>query len=407
MMVGDTRIGVSVYSPEGTMTATELLGEVDSIFPAASRYLGGDLPVQQYSILVYLARAGSGSGGFGALEHNTSTVFVLPEAPIAALSQTIKNVTAHEFFHIVTPLNIHSEEIDDYDFMNPQMSKHLWLYEGCTEYAAQHVQVKEADMPLKEFLDVMRNKMVAADNYNTGIAFTELSKKALGEHSNQYANVYQKGALIGMALDLKLRSLSDGAYGTQNLMDDLAEAYGPETPFQDDSLFNEIARVSNYPEVKPFLEKYVGGSAPLPFDSLLQNVGVFYSDSTTEEVVSGGNVSIGYNPKTEKMVVVGLQEMDEFAKDLGFEQNDELISWDGSDITLENARDVINAFKQNVEAGEKVKVVVNRKKDNGKYKKKKLKARTVATKQTRRHVLEVMDDPEPEQLELRKAWVKK
>ena len=34
----------------------------------------------------------------------------------------------------------HSEEIGNFDFQKPKMSRHLWLYEGLTEYAAHHTQ---------------------------------------------------------------------------------------------------------------------------------------------------------------------------------------------------------------------------------------------------------------------------
>jgi predicted metalloprotease with PDZ domain len=46
------------------------------------------------------------------------------------------DVVSHEFFHIVTPLSIHSKEIQDFDYNDPKMSEHLWMYEGVTEYFA-------------------------------------------------------------------------------------------------------------------------------------------------------------------------------------------------------------------------------------------------------------------------------
>jgi predicted metalloprotease with PDZ domain len=46
------------------------------------------------------------------------------------------DVVSHEFFHIVTPLSIHSKEIQDFDYNDPKMSQHLWMYEGVTEYFA-------------------------------------------------------------------------------------------------------------------------------------------------------------------------------------------------------------------------------------------------------------------------------
>ncbi len=407
VMVAGARIAIATYAPYGTIKSKDIMEVVADIFPAAARYLGGSLPVDQYSILVYLTDGASASGGFGALEHNTSTVFVLPEAPMSALEQTFKDVTAHEFFHIVTPLNIHSEEIDDYDFMNPQMSAHLWLYEGCTEYAAQHVQVKEGDMTFEQFLEVMRDKMVNASQFDSGIAFTEMSKKALGEHADQYGNVYEQGALIGMALDLKLRTLSDGAYGTQELMRDLAAEYGMDKPFKDDELFSEIARVSGYPEIESFLNTYVGGSAPLPFTELLAEVGIQYQDVLVENAVSGGNLSIGYNQETQKLVVVDVSGLDEFGQNMGFQKDDQLVSWNGTDISIDNLRDVLDDYRQNVNEGDKVQVEVERLNKKGKAKIKTLKAKAIYTERTTRNIMQEMEPLTEQQAKLRKAWVNK
>jgi predicted metalloprotease with PDZ domain len=403
--VAGARIAIAVYSPTDAVSANDIMEVVQDLFPAAANYLGGELPVDQYTILVYLNKGMGGTGAFGALEHNTSTVFYLPEAPVSALRQTLRDVTAHEFFHIVTPLSIHSEEIDDYDFVNPKMSKHLWLYEGCTEYAAQHVQVKEGLMSMDDFLDVMQQKMVAASGYDSGIAFTEMSKKALDEHADQYLNVYQQGALIGMAIDLKLLSLSNGEYGIQNLMSDLSQKYGVDKPFKDDELFGEIGQISGYPEMTDFLERHVAGTEPLPFESLLANAGIMFRDSLTEKSVSGGNIAIGYNPKTERLVVATTEGMDEFGQALGFEVGDELVSWNGRELNLDNIQDVLNEYKKTTNPGDKVKVEVAREVKEGKKKTVKLKAKAIEIDRTRRNVLEVMDDPTTEQLAIRKAWI--
>lgn len=405
MYVDDTRIVVSVYSPTGVVKAAEVLDLVDELFPAASDYLGGDLPTDQYSILIYLTSGFGGSGGYGALEHNTSTMCVLPEAPVSSLAQTIKDVTAHEFFHIVTPLNIHSEQIDDYDFMNPVMSQHLWLYEGCTEYAAQHVQVKYGLMSVDEFMDVMKTKMIAASSFDSGIAFTEMSKKALDEHEDQYLNVYQKGALIGMVLDLELLHLSNGEYGIQDLMRDLSAEYGVDKPFEDDRLFLEIGRISGYLKITPFLEKYVGGTEPLPYTEVLGYAGIEYAESITKNVVSGGGAAVGYNPRTERMVVVGADKLDDFGKDLGFERGDELISWNSVKVTNDQFRDQLKAFKKSVSEGDKVTVLVARKKDDGTYQEKKLKAKVKTVERTVNNYFELKEDLTEEEKRIRDAWL--
>lgn len=403
--VDDTRIVVSVYSPKGVVKAAEVLDLVDELFPAASEYLGGDLPTDQYTILIYLTSGFSGSGRYGALEHNTSTVCVLPEAPLSALAQMIKDVVAHEFFHIVTPLNIHSEQIADYDFMNPTMSQHLWLYEGCTEYAAQHVQVKYGLMSVDEFIRVMKQKMISASRFDSGIAFTEMSKKALAEHEDQFQNVYQKGALIGMALDLKLLKLSNGEYGIQDLMRDLSAEYGADKPFEDDRLFLEIGRISGYLKVTPFLEKHVGGSAPLPFTELLSYAGIEYAETITKNVVSGGGPAVGFNPRSSRMVVVGTDKLDEFGKDLGLERGDEIMSWNGVAVDSDNFRNLMEDFKKSADKGDKVTVIVARKKADGTYREKKLKARVKTVERTLNHYFYLKEELTEEEQRIRDAWL--
>ncbi len=70
--------------------------------------------------------------------------------------------------------------------------------------------------------------MVTSDQFLNDVPFTDISKFTLDKYHDQYYNVYQKGALIGMCLDIKLRKLSGGKYGVQNLMLDLSKKYGKE-----------------------------------------------------------------------------------------------------------------------------------------------------------------------------------
>lgn len=208
-----------------------------------------------------------------------------------------------------------------------------------------------------------------------------------------------------MAIDLKLLTLSEGQYGIQNLMSDLSDKYGVDKPFKDDELFDEIGQISGYPEMTSFLEKHVAGTDPLPFEDLLENAGILFRDSLTEKSVSGGNIAIGFNPKTERLVVATTEGMDEFGKALGFEVGDELLTWNGTELTLDNVQDVLNEFKKTIEPGDKVKVEVNREVKDGKKKTIKLKAKAIEIDRTRRNVLEEMDNPSEEQIKIRKAWL--
>lgn len=71
---------------------------------AQKDYLGGELPVEKYAFLFYFMSGSSLSGSSGALEHSYSSFYVLPEYDSLSMQQQLRDVAAHEFFHIVTPL---------------------------------------------------------------------------------------------------------------------------------------------------------------------------------------------------------------------------------------------------------------------------------------------------------------
>lgn len=402
--VGNCQVTVAVYSPTKKLKASEVRTMVAQTMDAQRQYLGGTLPVNKYSILIYLFNGASNSGGSGALEHCYSTLFSLPEANAELLEGTIKDVTAHEFFHIVTPLNIHSEHIADYDFINPQMSKHLWLYEGCTEYAAQHVQAKYGIKSFEEFLEDIKQKLSTAQFFKDDLPFTEMSKGALDTHKDQYLNVYNKGALIGMCLDIKLRELSSGKYGIQTLMQDLAKKYGKDNFFLDDNLFNEIAAIT-YPEIGDFLQKYVAGPSPLPFKDIFNSVGIDYIDQRTVKRVSLGRPAFDANEETGRIKLVSTLNLSEFGQKLGLKDGDELVSINDVTLTFENIREVIGSMQTETQEGEKVKMVVARKNKEGQFENVNLKAKAILTETKERNVVAPAASPSEAQLKLRRDWL--
>ena len=127
--VGGVEIELSVYSPSNTTKASDLRPNVERMIKGQMDYLGDLKTTDRYSILIYLSTvAPDDAQGFGALEHHTSTVVVLPDGmPQENIDAAIVDIVSHEFFHIVTPLNVHSKEIHSFKYNDPEMSKHLWM----------------------------------------------------------------------------------------------------------------------------------------------------------------------------------------------------------------------------------------------------------------------------------------
>lgn len=403
LKVGATDVLVSVYTKNGKVTSKEIAKNISDILNAQKNYLGGTLPVDKYAFIIYLYEGQSGSGGSGALEHSYSSFYYLPELSAERISGIIVDVAAHEFFHIVTPLNIHSEEIGDFDYINPKMSKHLWMYEGVTEYFAGHVQVYEDMITPEEYLKTIGGKISGAGYYKDDLPFTEMSLGCLEEHQNQYGNVYQKGALIGMCLDILLREQSEGKMGMKDMMALLSKEYGINKSFKDEELFDKITSLSS-PTIRDFFKTYVEGPDALPLQELLAKVGVDYKTDVTVKDFSLGNISLGYNPESQRMLIADISNMNEFGKKMGYKANDEFISLNGVEITAENAREVLDKYKSETKEGDKVQVVVSRK-VKGKTKNVTLKTKAFKVASKKNYTMEFNTEATDEQLKLRKAWL--
>ena len=344
--INDITVTLSVYSPTGIYSATSLKPQMEEMVRAQKTFLGEIDGTKEYNILLYLSTLdGADATGFGALEHHTSTVVVLPEQmPKPALDEAMKDVVSHEFFHIVTPLNVHSEEVQYFDFNDPKMSQHLWMYEGTTEYFANLFQIQQGLIDEAEFYKRIMDKVNNAKSYDDTMSFTEMSKKILQEpYEKNYANVYEKGALINMALDIRLRELSNGERGVLWLMKELSAKYGKNTPFKDDKLIDEIVEMT-YPEVRDFFDSYVIGNTPIDYNEFLAKVGLNTTDkeNQTGYFLDGEVPFIDVDPTDQNTVFIrnGIT-LNSFFESLGVMGGDVIKSINGTDINLEAIRGVI------------------------------------------------------------------
>jgi len=406
--VGNTDVLISVYSPTKQVTSAFLAKKLSTLLQAQGKYLGGKLPVDKYAFIIYLDTKKVGySRGEGALEHSYCSMYYYPERPADQLGDEFVDHAAHEFFHIITPLTIHSEEIQYFDFNHPKMSEHLWLYEGSTEYHAHMVQVKYGLITPDQLLTVLTGKITLSKNqFNDTVPFTTMSSQILGAYKNQFINVYQKGALINMCLDIKLLQLSHGKYGIMNLIHDLSNKYGKQKGFKDDELFGEITKLT-YPEIGQFLDTYVGGSQPLPLAEVFNIVGVNYQPEveTKDSTFSMGRVGTGIN-SDGKVFISDTAGMNSLGYELGWHKDDEWVSINGKEVSAPNARNIINDIYKSAKPGDDLTIKVMRKNADGKAEPVELKGHMMKFPVRKFHVLSFNDRLTDEQQMLRDAWLK-
>lgn len=406
--VANTEVLIGSYSPNGKITAKEIANSVREVLMAQKEYLGGTLPVEKYAFIFYFTDQPVFS--YGALEHSYSSFYYMPETTIDKMNQQLRDFAAHEFFHIVTPLTIHSEEIGRFDFNDPKMSKHLWLYEGVTEYFSGNMQVKYDLITPDHYLAILRQKLLISDGFKDDLPFTEFSKEVLSKYGDQFYNVYQKGAIIGMCVDIKLRKLSDGKYGLQNLILDLSKKYGKDKSFNDEDLFSEIGALT-YPEIEEFFNTYVAGSKTLPLKEVFKEVGVNYDRELVEKEVSLGfdNSNIAVTQYNDKQMIAfkNASRMNEQGKSLGIADGDLLAKINDEEIPSlgPELSTFISKHKGAMEVGGKLSYTVLRKDESGDYKEVRLEAPIKQIEVAKKHMLSFDENASAEQLALRQSWL--
>ena len=299
--LGDAKVTIGVFTENGRALSSSIYEQVETSMKAIEGFLQGDLPVDNYAFIFYIKdytefeglfngteiKIGTifkairelGGKGFGALEHGNSSVYYLPDFGGTTVLDGMADVCIHEFFHILTPLGLHSEEIGDFNYINPAMSKHLWLYEGITEYFAGISQVKGGVITKDEYVrNLLQGKIKNAERYpTTKMSFTEMSENVLkNPYKKQYNQVYQRGALMGALLDIRIMELTNGATDLHDIILELRDQYGPLKSFRDDEIINQFVELV-HPDLNQFFNDYVSGREPLPVQEYLLKVGINYN----------------------------------------------------------------------------------------------------------------------------------
>jgi predicted metalloprotease with PDZ domain len=347
--VNGIEVNFAVYSPNNLHQAKDMEADLKKMVLAQTNFLEGFKTTNEYNILLYLFDPKVYKFSiFGALEHLSSTTVVYPESysKKQLADGMINGMVSHEFFHIITPLSIHSEEIHSFDFNKPNMSKHLWMYEGITEYFANLFQVNQGLISEKEFISNMKNKITSSMSFDDTMSFTEMSKNILEpKYAKNYSNVYQKGALIGMSLDIILREESNGTYGVRNLMLDLSKKYGAQKAFKDAEIIDEIVKMT-YPAVGTFFKNHVQGHIPIDYNTLFAKTGIknitetvdakYFLDKNNQPFISvNATQEIFFTKRTNSGLIA-----------LGVKSGDIIKTVNGEAISLQNARQILGKSMQ-------------------------------------------------------------
>lgn len=384
--VGGATVDVYTYSKTGLITSNSMLGSLNSILKAESDFTKG-LPVDRYVFLFYF-----GDFGAGAWEHSYSSEYVMKEDTLKpAYTGAIVSIVAHEFFHVNTPLNIHSELVEHFNFVKPVMSQHLWLYEGTTEWAAHMLQLRDSLVTLRQYLQTLQGELNANDGYDANMSLAYLGVHST-ERQDQYPNIYQKGALVSTLLDIRLLQLSHGRMGLRELLVRLSREYGKKRAFSEEKFFDQLSAMT-YPEIGDFLNRYIKGAEPLPIREYFSSLGIDYREKgDIDSSKSGLGIGLGLVNNAIGVTIVYPDSK------VGLMKGDIVEKVDGTDLTFQNAGMLFGKLTA-MKPGTSVKITIKRGE-------KEMDVAALLVPRAARHVFAANPNATSEQMQLREAWMK-
>jgi predicted metalloprotease with PDZ domain len=394
--VNNIDISIFVYSPDSNFHAQNILKITNDIFISAGRFIKYT-PINHYCLLMVFVDTQTydkiGIDQTGALEHSFSSMYYYTTNE--ENSAEIKNVISHEFLHILTPLNLHSNTLYPFNFQRPSVSEHIWLYEGVVEWASQIMLLRSGDLNITDYLNKISKKINFSDFFDQNISLSRLSLEVFEENVNRnFSNFYYKGALTAMCLDIELLSLSKGTIGLREVFFDLIKDFGPDQPFPENELFNIIVD-RTFPEIKQFIEDYVLGIKPLPIRECLNKIGFEYiAEKPSDDKRPAKGFGIRFNNADEYFA----GRLEQRARDIGIKDGDKIIQMLGIELNSNTIKEIKNKL-DSMQPGDSYDMTILR---NGNL----IKLTPILFRRMNRNVIEEIENLTEEQKYLRKQWQK-
>ncbi|RVT41652.1 M61 family peptidase [Rheinheimera sediminis] len=274
-----------VMHHEGTEQQLDVFTEKAKAVVAEQQKIFGEYPKFDYGQYVFIADYLPYVSGDG-MEHRNSTILTDERSLSEANYEQIETLS-HEFFHAWNVERLRPADLVPFDFKRANMSRNLWFAEGVTNYYGKLILSRTGHFDLATYLE----KTVAALNrvqLSPGRLFfaaTGMSEQAPfvdaavsvdpTNYANSYISYYTYGEVLGLALDLTLRTEFAGL-SLDLLMRKLWQDFGKTGRFYtEQDLQQALAVLTANPEfAKNFFSRYVDGQQLPDFNTLFAAMGL-------------------------------------------------------------------------------------------------------------------------------------
>lgn len=288
--VNDNTFQIAVYAEAGNITSALLKPRFETLMYEIDSFSGLTTEDDYYFILYFVDEENQKGlfknfGKGSALEHKNSSIYYDDDIIYDSTFSFYNWIGAHEYYHTITPLNLHSEKIGDFNFRKADMSGHVWMYEGITDYLAMLLNSQSSKLlnsARRDLAYATQTSLKKSNQSMTESGRNIIRKRNIFSWINkvfQILNFYEKGKLIAFAMDLELMERSNGERRLLDVMLEMkADYHGAQ--FDDTELLSILEKYT-YPGFEEQFKPYIEGTELPPYETYFEKMGwTFYPKGT-------------------------------------------------------------------------------------------------------------------------------
>jgi len=280
---------ISVDGSHRDYDRTELTTMVEQIV-RTEVHLMNDMPMKHYTFIYHFNDNDRGGGG---MEHRDSTAIHFTVRPGVRSVRSIAGVTAHEFFHLWNVKRIRPQGLEPVDYFKENYTSALWFSEGVTSYYGDLTLKRSGIMNKQDFLNALADQILMLQSrpaHRTQSAaesslMTWYDIYPYYRQPDQSISYYNKGLLIGLLLDLKIRNATDNKGSLDTVMRYLNENYAKKNRFfEDDYGVERAITAATGVNLDADYQAFVFSTAELPYADVLRLAGLELNGDRIREI---------------------------------------------------------------------------------------------------------------------------
>ncbi|WP_316829625.1 PDZ domain-containing protein [Pedobacter aquatilis] len=342
----------------GDFDKTSFIADLKKVVDAAVNVIG-DIPFNDYTFI----GIGPGRGGIEHINSSAVSFSGSKELNTADGRKVVLSFLGHEYFHHYNAKRIRPIELGPFDYDNGSKTNMLWVAEGVTTYYDEMLLrwagLESSEEIFKNFSNTIKSYETSPGRYFQTVSQASYDTWSDGpfgrkdDEVNKTISYYEKGPILAMMLDLKIRNETKNVKSLDDVMRKLYyDFYKKLNRGYTEAEFRSVCENIAGTKLDEFFS-YVYTLTTPDYNKYFNYAGL--AVDLSPKPVPGGWLGINAGVKNESLVVRDVEWMSP-AWNEGVRRNNVILKINSQQATVET----LDAITKNYKDGDIVKLEISR-----------------------------------------------